>query len=298
MTKQIFALTLAFFFAKQTIAQDDAYQSTWMAKPMTTDGASDDWQKPFNLYDGSTGLQFSIANDSAKLYLCFTANDENKARKMMRTGWQVELSSKEKNRKVSAAIVFPVRQMADFENKDRVARPFDWKKKSNFEALVSSYKMQFLNITASGFKTKNGLLPIMDSTGLQVNIGSDSLLGVVYELAIPLRALFDEKWIQLNEQLNMNVTVHGMESGAGSSSNQRSSSNWGNTDGRMAGDDMGGQNSINGQMGGIQNGGRMGGQLPRTDFGDENEGRGADRGAMYESASFKQKFKLKGSASR
>lgn len=278
------------------MAQDDVFKSSWATIPVTVDGVADEWKRPFNLYDGSTGLQFSIGNDSANLYLCFTANDESKARKIMRTGWQIELSSKEKNKKVTAAIIFPQRQMTGFENKERTEHKFDWKKKTNFEGLVGTYKMQFLQITATGFRTKNGLLPAMDTTGIQTSIGSDSVLGVVYEITIPMQALFDANFIQLNEQLTLNVKVHGLEAPAGSGGNAGGNhGNWGgNGDRRMAGEGMNGQ-GMGGGMNGYDNANRLGGQMPHSDFGDENGDAGnnmAERAAMYETASFKQKFRL------
>lgn len=80
-------------------SQQDVSQALWQNQMVSIDGISSEWQKPFNLYDGSTGLLFTIANDSTNLYFCFTANDETKARKMMRAGWEISLSSKKKIKK-------------------------------------------------------------------------------------------------------------------------------------------------------------------------------------------------------
>lgn len=302
MTKNIFLLSSLLLFIHGLPAQEDVSQVNRPVHGITIDGNNEEWQRPFNLYDGSTGLQFSITNDNARLYLCFTANDEAKARKIMRAGWQIELSSKEKSKKFNAAIVFPVRQMVGFEHKE-AEHKFDWKKKSNFAGLVSTYKVQFTNITTSGFKTKNGLRPIIDSTGIEVSIGEDSVQGVVYEVAIPLNELMDEKLIQLNEQMLLHVTVHGLEAppsgGGGEHSGNRG-------DRRMAGEGgLGGMNGgMGGMNGGMNNGMNNGGmnamnntQRQSEDFSDDGETKStgqAERAMMFETASFKQKFRLAG----
>lgn len=278
----------------QVTAQQDVSQAFRQTKAVTVDGINSEWQKPFNLYDGSTGLLFTIANDSANIYFCFTANDETKARKMMRAGWEIALSSKEKNKKVNASIVFAKRQMMEGEN--NMNHDNSWRKHGSFTEIVNNYKLQLTSITASGFKTKNGTLPWTNENGINIALGVDSTDGIVYEVAIPLKELFDVNAIQYNEQLSLNVEVNSLEPPTSGSeyrgNNQNSGWGSGSAGGRMAGEEnrVGGMNPNN-----PMNNNAMNGTQRNDDFSDESESRhtiASDKSVLFEKGSLKQKFKL------
>lgn len=283
-----------FMLMLHATAQQDVSQALWQNQTVNIDGSTSEWQKPFNLYDGSTGLLFSIANDSTNLYFCFTANDETKARKMMRAGWEISLSSKEKNKKINASIVFAKRQMMEGENK--VNRDNNWHKLGTFTTIVNNYKLQLTNITASGFKTKNGTLPWSNENGINIALGVDSIDGIIYEVAIPLKELFDTNAIQYNGQLSLNVEVNSLEPPTSGSEYRGGgqSSSWGSgsAGGRMAGEEnrVGGMNPNN-----PMNNNAMNGTQRSDDFSDETESShtiASDKSVLFEKGSLKQKFKL------
>ena len=285
-----------FMLMLHATAQQDVSQAFLQTKTVSIDGISSEWQKPFNLYDGSTGLLFTISNDSTNLYFCFTANDETKARKMMRAGWAITLSSKEKNKKVNASIVFAKRQMMEGENK--MNHEGNWHKHGSFTEIVNNYKLQLTNITASGFKTKNGTLPWTNDNGINIALGVDSVDGIVYEVSIPLKELFDVNAIQYNEQLSLNVEVNALEPPSSGSEYRGGGqgSGWGSgsAGGRMAGETnrAGGMNPNNP----MNNSGMGMGNSQRTDdFSDESEphhSMSSDKSVLFEKGSLKQKFKL------
>lgn len=274
-------------------SQQDVSQALWQNQMVSIDGISSEWQKPFNLYDGSTGLLFTIANDSTNLYFCFTANDETKARKMMRAGWEISLSSKEKNKKINASIVFAKRQMMDGENK--INRDNNWRKLGTFTNIVNNYKLQLTTITASGFKTKNGTFPWTNEGGINIAVGVDSTDGIVYEVAIPLNQLFDGNTLLYTEQISLSVEVNPLEAPPGSTDARGSSnSGWGSgsAGGRMAGEEnrAGGMNPNNPMTNNA-----MANNQPTDDFSDENQNQHATpsgKSVLFDKGSLKQKFKL------
>lgn len=261
--------------AQLLFAQDDVANAKWPAEQPAIDGLTNDWNKPFNLYDGATGVLFAIANDSNTLYLCITANDETKAAKMMRTGWQLSLSSKEKNKKFSADINFPVMHAPEGD----VQSPGYGRR--NFATLVNSYKMQFNSVQANGFKTQSGIVQIGGTATVRIQAGLDSIQGLVYEVAIPLSELVEPKLIQLNEQFLLTINVNGVQVKPNPADN--SGAGWGNSQVDMT------QN----------NPGRFAnpGVVDRNGQGmmDDNQNAGTTyRAAGSEKTTVKQKFKLAG----
>ncbi len=295
MKKNIFIPLFAIIL--QATAQQDVTQAFIQTKTVSIDGINREWQKPFNLYDGSTGLLFTIANDSTKLYFCFTANDETKARKMMRAGWSISLSSKEKNKKVNASVVFPKRQMMEGENKTN--REGNWRKHGAFIDIVNNYKLQLTTITASGFKTKNGTMPWTNENGINIAVGVDSTDGIVYEVSIPLKELYDANVLQYNEQLSLNVEVNPLEAPPGSSDSRGAgSTGWGSgsAGGRMAGEEnrAGGMNPNNPMNNNSMNN-PLGNNQPMEGFSDDNQSQQStpsNKSVLFEKGSLKQKFKL------
>lgn len=256
-------------------AQDDVANAKWPAEAPAIDGMTNDWKKPFNLYDGATGVLFAIANDSNTLYVCVTANDEGKAAKMMHTGWQLTISSKEKNKKFSADINFPVMHAPDADGQSHSYG------RRNFATQVNTYKMQFNSVQANGFKTQSGIVPIGGTATIRIQAGLDSIQGLVYEVAIPLSELVDPKLIQLNEQFLLTISVNGVQVKPNPADN--SGAGWGNSQVDMT------QN----------NPGRFAnpGVVDRSGQGmaDDNQTSGnVYRSAASEKTTVKQKFKLAG----
>lgn len=280
MLKHYCILLLAVVSANVLTAQDDVANSKWPAQTPAIDGMTNDWAKPFNLYDGSTGVLFAITNDSVNLYVCITASDEAKAGKMMRTGWQLSLTGKEKNKKVSADLNFPIMHAAPEDNQPK---GYSNGRSRNFAALVNTYHLQFNTVQAKGFKTQNGVVNVTGTSGIKIQLGVDSIQGLVYEIAIPLAELFDAKLIQLNEQLLLTVAVNGTQ--IQSTQGQNAGSGWGNTGTDMTQGSTTAMNRVDGMNGMNRN---------TQDFApanDDTNNNGNVR-TVSDKTTLKQKFKL------
>jgi filamentous hemagglutinin family protein len=250
------------FFTLHLAAQDDITQAKWQPANIITDGNNSEWHKPLNLYDAITGLLFTITNDSTHIYLCFTDNDERKVIKLMKAGWSVELLSKEKNKRFDAFVVFPAVQMINAPGRDEgIAN----NEQPDFKNDVVLYKLNQQTVKTKGFVSANGDIPLLNSNGINVGIGSDSTQKIVFELAIPLKELLPVQDLQLKEEMTLGISVNAL----------KKPNYHGNPDGK----DLVGK-------------GRSGGGRNRGAGAAENSAYYTDKSLLFTQIDFKQKFRL------
>jgi hypothetical protein len=280
MKKFILVFVAFTAFTLNLIAQSDVSPARWKTKEIVIDGNDNDWVQPLNFYDDKSGLKFAICNDNQNLYLCFTPNDELKMRKMISAGWAITLSSKEKKKKFSCDLTFPAVNLMGLGTG---AAGSNNEKRAFGNNLITTYRSQITAILTKGFISNQSEVKLNDRDGINIAIGANSIQHLVYEIAIPLRELYLENLIHLDELITLNVKVNALERPNSGSSNNFSSGMGG---GRMGG---GGGRMGGGRMGGRMGSG-MGGEMSRG--GVNNSGGYGDRAGLYESASFKQKFSL------
>lgn len=265
MHKKIFTLLFLLLSGSSLFSQEDISQAKWQLKPIVIDGHDEEWDPPFNFFDNKTGMIFSVTNDQQNLYLCFTEKEELKAEKLMKAGWNLELSSSEKKKKFTVSISFP-----------KIDDP-NINLRSDYKNQVRYYKMDLAVIKAKGFLQNNGDLPLQNKDGLNIGIGSENDQKLIYEIAIPLKELVQENKLSLNELFTLDITVNALN---------RPNSGSGETTG---GGFSGGGRRMGGGGGGRMGGGARGGgrgSFSHTENGNE------DRMAIFEKAGFKQKFRF------
>ena len=203
----------------------------------------------------------------------------------MMAGWSVELSSKEKNRKFNATLTFPAVNMEGIGQK-RPGSQFEKKVPGN--PFITAYKLQLQSVAVKGFESSQSAVKMNDPNGIDIAVGADSLLNIVYEIAIPLKELMPEKAIQLNELITLSVNVNAfVRPTGGEGQSGRSGGHMGGEMSGMGGGRMGGGMG-GGRSGGGMGGGRSGGGMRSGGY----EGSQSDRSGLFEKASFKQKFVL------
>ena len=278
-----------FLLGVQLKAQDGLSVSRWQNDKINVDGNNDEWEKPLNLYDDKTGLLFAVANDRKNLYLCFTGKDDLKIKKMMHAGWTLQVISREKKKKFDASIAFPAIHLLMPEKKGNEMIDAA-KQKTGFSDQVNVYKIQFSQVTAKGFVTRNGLVSLNDSLGINIGIGSDRVQKIIYEISIPINELLADAGSLSDLPIELKVSVNPLER-PGGQGGQRN----------RGGGEMG-------HGGGMGRGGMGREGLGRSGMGDEGMGRGRrggennedigeqpagfDRNTLFEKASFSQKLKL------
>ena len=258
-------------------AQADVSQARWMGSGVKIDGDVAEWQKPLNLYDDESGLMFAIGNDKTNLYLCFTLREELRMKKLMSAGWTLEFTSKEKQKKCKAELIFPGINVMKFGRENDL-----FEKKSNANNLIKSYQIQLKEILCKGFRSNLTMIKPNNAENINVSIGADSTQHIIYEIAIPLSELFEPALINLDEVIAMNVTVHALE---------RPSSGGGSGEGHSG--NYGGGSRGGGHGGGRPGGGSRGGMAGGSYGGGMSQNGGSyDRNSLFERVSFKQKIKL------
>jgi hypothetical protein len=265
MKKSICSLIIMLLLSAVLMAQDEVTQARWQEASIAADGNNTEWKKPLNLYDAVTGLLFTIANDSNNLYLCFANNDERKVAKLMKAGWSVEIYSKEKNKKFDAAIAFPAIQMINAPGKDEgVTRSTE----PDFKNETALYRLNLQAVTAKGFVSANGELPLQNSNGINIGIGSDNTQAIIYELVIPLKELLPGNTAGTVPEMGLHITVNALKKPAHHTS----------TDANASMSDAARMNKVKRS--------NHGGGAP------DNSLYAADRSLLFTEIDFKQKFRL------
>ncbi|HTE10799.1 MAG TPA: hypothetical protein VK645_07510 [Chitinophagaceae bacterium] len=277
MKKNSCFLVIILLFTVTLSAQDGITSARWQPAEIVTDGNNSEWAKPLNLYDAESGLLFTVTNNSKTLYFCFTAKDGRKISKLMKAGWGIEISSKEKKKKFDALITFPAIQMINAPGKDP---GIVQNEKPDFKNDIDLYKLNLQTVKTTGFVTANGDIPLLMNDKINIGVGADSSQEIIFEIAIPFKELFPGNDAELKEELTLGVTVNALKRPAYQ----------GNTDGGGSFSGRGGGGGGGGRMGG-GGGGRMGGGR-RGGGGTRSSGDLADRSQLFSKVSFKQKFTL------
>ena len=279
--KFIPALLVFFALACPALAQPDVSRSEWKTDKLNIDGNDKEWKKPFSFRDNASGFSYAIGNDSQNLYLVFSVNDPMKMMKLMRSGWSLELSSKEKKRKFKATLNIPGVQMT---GNGRTGGGTESGSRAEGYLMIKAYEAQVGGISLSGFQSGPAELKLNGHSDIQLGIGAGSDQNLIYEIAIPFKQLVAGNLIQLNELITLNANVNVPTRPAAGGSEGRGPQGGGGMSGGGGGRQGGGMSG----MGGGRQGGRM-----AQGGGHGGPGSG-DRSAMPEKASFKQKFVLVG----
>ena len=79
----------------------------WAPATVKTDGSAAEWDGAYKAFNKSTGVYYSIANDSDNLYLIIHADESRTIEKMMEGGISFTVVSPQKSHK-DATLLFPV----------------------------------------------------------------------------------------------------------------------------------------------------------------------------------------------
>lgn len=238
------------------------YKSQWPNNKVIVDGKSSEWNIPLKFYDDKSKLQYAIANDNENLYVCIRATDEQTQNKIYGAGMQVILDTIENPRKDNSSppyILFPIGgKRKGMSTSSEVASGQDLK----FSKPIFELKTMEL----SGFSSplNDGIYPIQNNSGIEVNIRSDSNKIVVYELAVPFKTFYKNSISQSDSSKIISISIvlnalpmpsGGMPGGGG----------------RPGGGPPGGGRMGGGQMGDVSGGG-MGGGMPGGPGGNTDGG--------------------------
>ncbi|MBX7181996.1 MAG: hypothetical protein K1X82_07780 [Bacteroidia bacterium] len=291
---RIFPLLISWLFLGQAYlsAQSLVSHSRWTNQNVVVDGIINEWEKPLGAYDYKTRIMFALLNDSSNLYICLVVPDEANQIKISRGGLKVSFNLKNKKEKLQKNIVYPIGSGGPMHQGEA---PTLLNGKPNMKLFQTEFYLNNTLKRLEGFSSASGLLPLKDSSGVQVAIGWDSLNTMQYELAIPLKELLlsgnlTQDWIK---ELQMEITVFGLEK---KDYKDKDMEDMMNTPNPMSGSrnqsvaDMNNNPMANNPMAGTIGNGSPINMAPNTgSFNSRPE-----KGPMFEKQSFKYKFLLSG----
>ena len=256
-------------------AQDNPV-GEWTKNKVIIDGNAGEWDPPLKNYDSGTRLFFDFKNDSNNLYLCFQTRDELTEAKILRSGLKIILSNKI-NGKHRSTIEFPLSASVAAQGRDEIQPdPMESRRNRQISILSKDTLMEL-----KGFATENGIISSRKTEGIRPAINWDSARTFTYEIAIPFKEMFGNRFElkDLSKEISLDVVINAITAGnhwrQGGGENGFSGRGEGRGGGRMGG----------GGYGGMRGGGnRMEGQ----EGGQSTE----DRSALYQKTELKQKIAL------
>jgi len=255
--------------SKISFAQEGTPKSTWISSPVIIDGKASEWKLPLRFYDDGTKLFFAFANDDKNLYLCFQAPDNMFQMKIIRAGMEVSVSAKGKHK---VSITFPITQTSVTEPTKEDNNEMQNADKQNRR---TNFILQNTMMDVKGFATRNGIIPINDTSGIYAAINWDENNKLTYEIAIPFKEWFgaDYNIADIVKDISMDVTINALKQ------TRRNSD--------------GGENGMPGGRGRMGGGGGGMHRQRNTDSDAESQVMpGEYKYSLYEKSKLKQKFIL------
>jgi hypothetical protein len=267
-------------FAYATFSANGQDSAQWKSSSMIIDGFAKEWNPLANYYDAESHIMYGIGNDNEYIYICLVNRDEKSQMKMLKGGMKIAISVKGKDKR-KAIISYPLGKQVDMPNMQQQP-PSDLKTKPDLRPYRQMFLLKNTNMELENFIYTNGTVPIKDSLGISAAINWDSNGMLVYELRVPIKEMLNNPHDikALNAEWTVKVEVNGLERPIGSRSTATDNMSNSNTNPQSPMGNMGG-----GNMGSI---GSMGGM--RTSNPPSMDP--ADRNTMFESDSFKHKFRL------
>ncbi len=211
---KIFGKSLTFFASLLTslavYAQSDPLLGQKAPAGTKADGKLTEWAS-LPLYNKSTQLHYTVANDANNIYLAFTCTDATSINKILGGGLTIAINKDGKKKEKDAAVVsYPLSGGGM-----RMLRGGNRQGGTNIDtaALVTSRKqiitgMKEVGIT--GIKDiTDTLISIYNVYSLKAAMNVDSKANLIYELAIPLKLL--ELDASSATEIAFNVKVNGIQ---------------------------------------------------------------------------------------
>ncbi len=267
--------------------------SQWQSKPVVVDGYASEWDRPLAYYDKDSKLNYSITNDSAKLYLCVQVYDIETQMKLLRAGLQLWLDTSGGSAK-EIGVLYPVAGTMIRSG---------WSESPQLEGGLSDYdpvgrmRRNFLRsqgeIELQGFKSPiGGMVPLKNAFGIEVRINWDTINNVLnYEAGIPFSAFYHPRVQPQDSLLTLGIqfVVNGVERSQRNGSREAGEGREGIGGGGVPGGGVGIPGSGGGYGGGLRPGGGGGGM----GRGGGKRGGGGQSGASGRDLSHSETFKIR-----
>lgn len=173
---------------------------TWQAQPIVIDADSKDWPSPYPNYDSKGMIGYATSNDDKYLYVTMETGDEYTQMKVLKAGMTVYIDT-DGGKGQGFAIQYPLPD----DNE-----PFEMERTQERKQSGSSYESKLIHrdftqkvqraiadanqMTIEGGLRCSGGFAITQSNpcGIKVKIGVDEYKELIWEAAIPFKALYNK----------------------------------------------------------------------------------------------------------
>ena len=180
--------------AKKTAKPKDIIPGTWQSTPIAIDGDSKDWPSPYPNYDSKSKIAYATANDGKYLYVTMETGDELTQIKILKAGMAVSIDTGG-NKTPIFTIKYPLPnenldlEMPQMGNSDKNAAVHTARQVSQYVHKAIEQANQY---AIEGFNTCDGgyMVAQINTCGIKVKARLDEYKELVWEAAIPLKALY------------------------------------------------------------------------------------------------------------
>ncbi|MBK7214037.1 MAG: hypothetical protein IPH88_12215 [Bacteroidales bacterium] len=231
--------------------------------PVTIDGKPGEWSLPLRYSDSKTGLQYTMASDSSKLFICIRATEQNTMMQIINGGLDLWIAPDGSGNE-TMEIQFPLAMQQERKQAPNMTRQKPGAEKPG-EMMMKMFNESEHSIILKGFgKGVDGNFVNSESKLIQASAGMDSRSGLFIEYSIPLQ-LIKQKQSAKNPDANIvgiQIETYDFALLSGRPSGQQGPPSGGQMGGAGGGGQMG---SGGGQMGDGGSMGPGGGSGPRPD---------------------------------
>jgi len=169
----------------------------WQTQPIAIDGDSKDWPSPYPNYDAKAKIAYATSNDKDFLYITMETGDEMTQMKILKQGMTVSIDTGG-GRAASFNISYPLQGDIDLAD---LPRGEGGKNKDNMhyedkqrEQRLAVYAKEANQFATDGFINCNGAYVVKQATpcGISVRLGLDEYKQLVWEAAIPFKAIYNK----------------------------------------------------------------------------------------------------------
>lgn len=179
----------------------------WQAQPVLVDGDSKDWPSPYPAYDAKAKIGYAMSNDRKHLYITMECGDVMTQMKILRSGMNVWIDTS--GAKGQAMVInYPLpsenagKQDLQYEGQalQNTAEGADREKR--MQQRVKKNIDEAIQLSLEGFDACNGgfLVKQTNNCGIVVRMAMDEYNEMIWEAAIPFKALYGKEHIDKNDE--------------------------------------------------------------------------------------------------
>lgn len=199
------------------------YENSWSSKKTNIDGDLAEWQQPLQQSNSQVNIRYRTSNDSQFLYLAVHIPDEYLKALVLNQGCKIWIDSSGK-RKEKFGIGYPIPITESTINEiSQEAKGDNELFKKLFAESLSDFDM--IGLADEPLRASN-----LTSREIKVATGFDQLNGLILELRLPFKSIFDRTPF-FNEVISLGIEVNPLKKSLSDDTNDGSLFNDRNTNG-------------------------------------------------------------------